>query len=64
MEEYVTPTTESIGIVDYRKLLEVTKAIGRFMSHEEFLSIMKIYLSVADRLEKEGESNETDSSKS
>lgn len=63
MKEYITPKTEAISVVEYRKLLEVTNTIGRFVSNEEFQSIMRIYLSVADRLEKEGNEYEVDSSK-
>lgn len=63
MKEYITPKTEAISVVEYRKLLEVTNTIGRFISNEEFQSIMRIYLSVADRLEKEGNEHEVDSSK-
>lgn len=63
MKEYITPKTEAISVIEYRKLLEVTNTIGRFVSNEEFQSIMRIYLSVADRLEKEGNEYEVDSSK-
>lgn len=63
MKEYITPKTEAISVIKYRKLLEVTNTIGRFVSNEEFQSIMRIYLSVADRLEKEGNEYEVDSSK-
>lgn len=54
MEEYITPKTEAISIIEYRNLLETTNTIGRFLSNEEFQSIMRVYLSAADRLEKEG----------
>ena len=41
---------ETIDTVKLRDLLEITRLIGRFLTEEEFNTIMMIYNKVLDRL--------------
>lgn len=54
-EKIIIPYSDTISTVEQRKLLETTQLLKQFLTKEEFVSIMKVYLSVINRLEKEGE---------
>lgn len=41
--------------VEHRKLIEITKEIGGFLTREELLFIMKFYKIAIERMEKEDE---------
>lgn len=48
----------NISVVQVRDLLEVTQTIGKALTEDEFLQVMSFYENVANRLLKEGVTNE------
>ena len=48
----------NISVVQVRDLLEVTQTIGKALTEDEFLQVMSFYGNVANRLLKEGVTNE------
>ena len=52
-ELYIGSITPTIGVVDQRKLLEVTKRAMVFLTKEEFSQIMYVYGKALDRVLKE-----------
>lgn len=58
MEDIIVPFSESITVVEQRTLLETTSFVKGFLTKEEFSAVMGIYLSAINRLEKEGEIHE------
>ena len=48
----------NISVVQVRDLLEVTQIIGKALTEDEFLQVMSFYGNVANRLLKEGATNE------
>ena len=49
-EENIRVNYETIGVVEQRSLLEITRDLGRLLTEEEFNEIMMIYKRVTDRL--------------
>ena len=49
-EENIRVNYETIGVVEQRSLLEITRDLGRLLTKEEFNEIMMIYKRVTDRL--------------
>ena len=45
--------SETIGVVEQRKLLELGRPLNRMLTQEEFLLIVGVYNRVIDRLLKE-----------
>ena len=54
-EENIRVNYETIGVVEQRSLLEITRDLGRLLTKEEFNEIMMIYKRVTDRLLTEAE---------
>ena len=54
-EESIRVNYETIGGVEQRGLLEITRNLGRLLTEEEFNEIMMIYKRVTDRLLTEAE---------
>ena len=54
-EENIRVNYETIGVVEQRSLLEITRDLGRLLTKEEFNEIMMIYKKVTDRLLAEAE---------
>ena len=54
-EENIRVNYETIGVVEQRGLLEITRSLGRLLTKEEFNEIMMIYKRVTDRLLTEAE---------
>lgn len=48
----------NISVVQVRDLLQVTQTIGKALTEDEFLQVMSFYGKVANRLLKEGVTNE------
>ncbi|WP_297994049.1 hypothetical protein [uncultured Clostridium sp.] len=49
-EENIRIEYETIGAVEQRNLIEMSRALGRAMTKEEYNSIMFVYNKVLDRL--------------
>lgn len=49
-EENIRVNYETIGGVEQRSLLEITRDLGRLLTEEEFDEIMMVYKKVTDRL--------------
>ena len=49
-EENIRVNYKTIGVVEQRSLLEITRDLGRLLTKEEFNEIMMIYKRVTDRL--------------
>ena len=49
-EENIRVNYETIGVVEQRSLLEITRDLGRLLTKEEFDEIMMVYKKVTDRL--------------
>ena len=54
-EENIRVNYKTIGVVEQRGLLEITRDLGRLLTEEEFNEIMMIYKRVTDRLLTEAE---------
>ena len=54
-EKNIRVNYETIGVVEQRSLLEITRDLGRLLTKEEFNEIMMIYKRVTDRLLTEAE---------
>ena len=54
-EENTRTDYKTIGVVEQRSLLEITRDLGRLLTKEEFNEIMMIYKRVTDRLLTEAE---------
>ena len=54
-EENIRVNYETIGVVEQRSLLEITRDLGRLLTKEEFNEIMMVYKKVTDRLLAEAE---------
>ena len=54
-EENIRVNYKTIGVVEQRGLLEITRDLGRLLTKEEFNEIMMIYKRVTDRLLTEAE---------
>ena len=54
-EENTIVNHKTIGVVEQRSLLEITRDLGRLLTKEEFNEIMMIYKRVTDRLLTEAE---------
>ena len=54
-EENIRVNYETIGVVEQRSLLEITRDLGKLLTKEEFNEIMMIYKRVTDRLLTEAE---------
>ena len=59
-EENIRVNYETIGVVEQRSLLEITRDLGRLLTKEEFNEIMMIYKRVTDRLLTETEKHGMD----
>ena len=55
--------TQTISVVDQRRLIEVTRMIMGFLTIEEYISIMDMYMNVINRVESEEEEHEVNTSK-
>ena len=49
-KENIRVNYKTIGVVEQRGLLEITRDLGRLLTKEEFNEIMIIYKRVTDRL--------------
>ena len=49
-KEYIKLEYETIGALEQRNLIEMSRNLGRAMTKEEYNSIMFIYKNVIDRL--------------
>ena len=49
-EENTIVNHKTIGVVEQRGLLEITRDLGRLLTEEEFDEIMMVYKKVTDRL--------------
>ena len=49
-EENIRVNYKTIGVVEQRGLLEITRDLGKLLTKEEFDEIMMVYNKVADRL--------------
>ena len=54
-EENIRVNYKTIGVVEQRGLLEITRDLGRLLTKAEFNEIMMIYKRVTDRLLTEAE---------
>ena len=54
-KENIRVNYKTIGVVEQRSLLEITRDLGRLLTKEEFNEIMMIYKRVTDRLLTEAE---------
>ena len=54
-KENIRVNYKTIGVVEQRGLLEITRDLGRLLTKEEFDEIMMIYKRVTDRLLTEAE---------
>lgn len=54
-EENIKLEYETIGIMEQRNLIEMSRNLGRAMTKEEYNSIMFVYKNVIDRLVGEAE---------
>ena len=54
-KENIRVNYKTIGVVEQRGLLEITRDLGRLLTKEEFNEIMMIYKRVTDRLLTEAE---------
>ena len=52
-KENIKVNYETIGGVEQRSLLEITRDLGRLLTEEEFDEIMMVYKKVTDRLSAE-----------
>lgn len=43
----------TIGVIEQRKLIEITRELGRALTNEEYNSIILVYNKVLDRVMKE-----------
>ena len=59
-EENIRVNYKTIGVVEQRGLLEITRDLGRLLTEEEFNKIMMIYKRVTDRLLTEAEKQRMD----
>ena len=49
-KENIRVNYKTIGVVEQRGLLEITRDLGRLLTEEEFDEIMMVYKKVTDRL--------------
>ena len=49
-KENIRVNYKTIGVVEQRDLLEITRDLGRLLTKEEFDEIMMVYEKVTDRL--------------
>ena len=49
-KENIKVNYKTIGVVEQRGLLEITRDLGRLLTKEEFDEIMMVYKKVTDRL--------------
>ena len=54
-EENIKIEYETIGVMEQRNLIEMSRNLGRAMTKEEYNSIMFVYKNVIDRLVNEAE---------
>ena len=59
-KENIRVNYKTIGVVEQRGLLEITRDLGRLLTKEEFDEIMMVYKKVTDRLLTEVEKQEMD----
>ena len=52
-EKLLYSQSETIGVLEQRKLIEVARPLNRMLTHEEFIAIVNIYNGVINRLIKE-----------
>lgn len=54
-EQNIRVEYETIGVMEQRNLIEMSRELGRAMTKEEYNSIMFVYKKVIDRLVDEAE---------
>ena len=54
-EENIKINYETIGVMEKRNLIEITRALSNSLTNEDYISIMSVYQKVLDRLEREAE---------
>ena len=54
-EENIKINYETIGVMEKRNLIEITRALSNALTNEDYISIMSVYQKVLDRLEREAE---------
>ena len=52
-EKLLYSQSETIGVLEQRKLIELARPLNRMLTRNEFISIVNIYNGVIDRLIKE-----------
>lgn len=55
IEEFLKLNYETIGVVEQRILIEVTRNLSKALTSDEYASIMYVYKKVIDRLVSEAE---------